>query len=174
MITRRDALRFAATLPIVGPALAASATNVDAALDLPLDVPEKTSGTSIYDPVEFAESMNSHALGYLKDSTGHMAPEAYAAMNQAFADLYHAVPCIATTANGQHCFDLAQEAALSFAVEVEWSGLRAGAAYEYLRLALLTPMRTCPDCFADPKTMATCGTFSGRGVVPTPGVAIAR
>ena len=170
MITRRHALKLAASLPVVVPAIARA--DADRALDLPLDPPAKTDDPSIYNPVEFAESLSGHAYGWLRDATGHMAPEALAEMEQAFHDLEQAVPALTMNPRITHLWEMVNEKVWNFATEVEWSGIRAGAAYENLRLAMLTPVRTCWECAATySRGRATCATCNGTGVVATPGVA---
>ena len=73
------------------------------------------------------------------------------------------------------------EAALGLASHAWMAGVRAGAAYEHLRLALLSPTRVCRRCEgAGPLRLdrgdhyphggprRACPDCGGRGTVPTP------
>lgn len=178
MITRRDALRFVAAMPAVVPALAMSAKDAAAELDKALaNVPAKTERDSVLDPVGFAERLNGIDFGF---NGFCVAPEEEADLMRLFHELEQEVPELKTKPRARELYNELSDAAFDYAIESGWAGVRAGAAYENLRLALLGPTRICPECLSYFErhgmgpSREECTRCGGTGVVATPGVVAAR
>lgn len=177
-LTRRSVL----ALTLAGTAAAPPALSAAAAgtlLDAPNDAPLPDLGPTLStDPAAFAEAVNGDMSGAFDwgESFGAIAPEDEAAYVQARAALVRAYPAFATAGVG-HPFTRLDEAAFSWRVGAYLDGLRAGAAYEHFRLALVGTQQVCLTCHGlgtivpgAPYRMVggptTCPTCGGHGVTP--------
>ncbi len=151
MLTRRDTLKLAAAAAAAR-SLAPTITPAEAArlLDAPLDPghlpvrqrPGSPEYLDIYDPVSYAMELEGIDLPPLAE---HIAPEAMAAYRQARATMVQAVPVLADLPVS-HPWTKVDEAAMALWCDAWTAGVRAGAAYEQLRQAVLGPTRVCGAC----------------------------
>ena len=181
-MSRRDALKFAAALTAGGAApLAVTPARAAALLDAPLDpgpFPPRSGpwGADAYDPVGFAEALDSLDIPELID---HIAPDDMAAYKRLRGAVLRELP-ILRHAPFDHPWHKLDETALGLWCAAWAAGVRAGAQYEHLRLALLGPRRVCPRCqgvgslegaqpahddAGGPEVCPDCG---GTGITPTP------
>ncbi len=148
MLTRRDALKLAALAAATSAPLA-TVTSAEAArlLDAPMGAgPAPTSrrlgGIDAEDPVSFAEGLDGIDLG---DVCTSIIPEDLAAYYQARAALLRELPILANLPF-DHPWYAMDMAALDMASGAWMAGVRAGAQYEHLRMALVGPTRVCRRC----------------------------
>jgi hypothetical protein len=152
MLTRRDALRLAAAMSAARAPLF-PATAADAALDAPAtfwpeaDRPSlRAHEPTVADPLAFAESLD--ALDVDNTLFANGAPEEWAAYKQLLAHLAAQLP--ATTDAGtddlRALLEELDEAAVDLSTVSWMGGVRAGVAYEHLRLALMADRQVCPRC----------------------------
>ncbi len=148
MLTRRDALKFAALAAATSAPLA-TITPAEAArlLDEPMGSGPAPSSRSLWDidaesPVAFAEALDGIDLG---EACGSIIPEDLAAYYQARAALLRDVPILADLPF-DHPWHAMDTAALNMASGAWMAGVRAGAKYENLRTALVGPTRICRRC----------------------------
>jgi len=185
MMSRRKVLEFAAAAGVARAAVpfALAPEEAAAALDAPLDAApvERDLGfrryaNDPYDPIGFAESVDGEDWPEL---VNHISPEAMADYTQHRDAMIDAMP-ILDALPFDHPWAKMDEAALSMWSMAWMAGVRAGAAYEHLRLALLTPIRVCPTCHGHGALWdgspfrhrggerAVCPDCGGRGTGPTP------
>ncbi|MDP9356562.1 MAG: hypothetical protein M3R02_14995 [Chloroflexota bacterium] len=188
MLTRRDTLKLAAAAaaarsfaPTVMPAEAARL--LDAPLDagwLPVhQVPGGMGVPDVYDPASYAAELDGIDLPSLAQ---HVAPEAMATYRQARATMVQEMPALADLPVS-HPWTQLDEASMSLWCDAWTAGVRAGAAYEHLRQAVLGPTRICgicdgfgvvgngaPDAHAN--EYERCRACGGIGTVTTPAPAI--
>jgi hypothetical protein len=178
-ISRRDTLRLAAAaVATQTPAFAVSPQVAAAELAAPAMIDPPRAGTFGYeldDPVSFAESIDSaDFIGH----TSHGGAQQWAAYKHALLAVEDAVAgAIADEPTrtalmrllGQLNDDAVDMATLSW-----MGGVRAGAAYEHLRLALSAPTEVCPACQGYGRARqdrragisAECSQCEGSGVMP--------
>ena len=185
MLTRRDALKLAA-LAAGGalPPFAASAEEAAALLGGPVAFDPGAGrppvwGSHLLDPVAFADDID--GVDFAGDLFDNGAPVEMAAYKQALDALIDRYPEL-RAARADHPLTLLDEAALSMWSRAWMAGIRAGAAYEHLRLALVTPRMGCPRCHSHGKLWGgsphrhhddgtneqTCPDCRGAGTVPMP------
>ena len=197
MITRRDALKLAALAAggapfAVPPEQAAALLDAPAVDQNPLAAGVPAGGAwepraPTYDPAGFARDLvRGEALDDGEDLLCHVAPDEMAAYKQALAALYRDLPILRSVPH-DHPINRLDEAALSAWSAAFAQGVRAGAAAEHLRLALLGGSRECRRCQGhgavwggsgylvafDPDGEEPCPTCGGRGTVPTPAPTLA-
>jgi hypothetical protein len=207
MITRRDALKLAAAsaaaAPFAAPPARAAALLGAPAADPPAvvgpDVPPGSTyiaDTPIYDPAAFAGDVI--AMDRYDDLWDHVAPAAAAEYKQQRQRLAALVPSVPLLGDLDNPWWKVDEAVTALTMESFEAGIRAGAAAEHLRLALVGPARDCRACegrgFTLEAGMRTavgdgeveppapaellaasnrCPDCGGRGVVPTPAPVLA-
>ncbi len=184
MMTRRDALNFAAAQPLAQPAMAPGAATT--ALDEPLDPGSAPARQPVwkmdpFDPASFADGFDGIDTGDLCD---HIAAVEMAEYKQAREAVLTSLPLLRDV-RSDHPWHKMDEAALGMWITAWAAGIRAGAAYENLRLALVGPRRLCRACHGIGRTgpagevlyghhdqveFQACATCEGVGTAPTPGV----
>ncbi len=189
MLTRRDALKFAALAAATSAPIAtltpAEATRL---LDEPMGsgpapVSRRLWDIDPEDPVSFAEGLDGIDLG---DICTSMIPEDLAAYYQARAGVLQELPVLAGV-GFDHPWCEMDAAAIGMACRAWMAGVRAGACYEQLRQALVGPRRVCRRCqgigslamgadrnhatdmAGGPQTCPDCG---GAGTVTAPAAVI--
>ncbi len=190
MITRRDALRIAAaysaarTAPFaVSPAEAAALLDQPATCDRGEDRPY-VDDADFLDPVQFAEAIDGVDFRSVFENGAAVEMAAY---KQALNDLIDRYPELRDPPGHDHPITRLDETALSMWCAAWMGGIRAGAAYEHLRLAMVTPRQVCTRCDAEGRLWGgspyrlddngsneqTCPDCAGRGTVPTPAPTLA-
>lgn len=188
MLTRRDALRLAAaaTAGTVSP-FAVSPAEAAALLDGPMPFdpfacrldPALPEGDHRLDPVAFAAQVD--GIDWM-NWFEHGAPEQMAAYKQMYNAALAALGVSLADLPFDHPVVKLDEEALGLWVHAWMAGVRAGAASEHLRLALVTPQRVCPECHGHGRFWAgspfrhhakdqigqVCGRCGGRGTELTP------
>jgi len=177
--TRRDVLKLAAALPAIG----ATMTRADALVGNEPVLPDKHPD-AVFDPSSFAYQVE---MGTIYDLTGAHGIETAAAeraeytrarfdLIQLMPELEHQkIPC-------DHPFIKMDEMMWAICHAAYWEGIRAGAAYEHLRQAIVAPTHVCPRCDGlglldrkgekiwdydrpNPNDTRTCKDCNGAGVV---------
>ena len=190
MITRRDALKLAAaysaarTAPFaVSPAEAAALLDQPATCD-PGDGRPSVWDADFLDPVHFAEAIDGVDFTDLFESGAAVEMAAYKQALNALIDQY---PEMVDPPGYDHPITRLDETALNMWCAAWMGGVRAGAAYEHLRLAMVTPRQVCTRCHAQGRLWGgrpdrhydngsngtTCPDCGGRGTVPTPAPTLA-
>ena len=185
MMTRRTVLELAlaAGAARAAPPFALPPQEAAAALDAPFDAAPLGTGPSRrrftndpYEPIDVAESLDGEDIPALMD---HIAPQARAADKQAREAMVDEMPVLARLPVPHPWHDMDEEA-IGPSMESSMAGVRVGAAYEHLRLALLAPAHVCRarhghgdlwggKPFPERGGERTVGAArGGRGVVPTP------
>lgn len=193
MITRRDALRLAAAAAGTAAAPFAVSPAVAAALldgPMPFDPdarrldPALPAGDPTLDPGAFAAKID--GLDW-QDWFEHGSPEEMAAYKQTYNAALDALGVRVAGLPFDHPIVKLDEAALGLWCAAWMAGVRAGAASEHLRLALVTPRRTCRRCHGngrlwggtpwrhhdDGTNAETCSDCGGAGTVATPSQSLA-
>ena len=190
MITRRHALQLAAAAAAGAAApLAVTPEQAAALLDGPAEFdPGPGRGTvwsaDFGDPSRFADAVD--GVDFVNDLFEHGAAEEVAAYHQALDALFRELPILRSVPS-DHPIHRLDEAALAMWSVAWMAGVRAGAAYEHLRLALVTPRQTCRRCHGhgrlwggepyraadDGDNAETCAACDGAGTVPTPAPTVA-
>ncbi|MDP9357780.1 MAG: twin-arginine translocation signal domain-containing protein [Chloroflexota bacterium] len=182
MLTRRDALKFAAlaaatSAPLVTITPAEAARLLDEPMGPgPAPVSRSPWDIDVYDPVRFAEVMDGVDM---PEVAGHVTPAELAAYKQLRGALLRELP-ILDGMPANHPWHLMDEAALGMATQAWMAGVRAGAAYENLRRALVGPTRSCSACWVigsvDPNGKRSdaggpepCSMCQGNGVIAASG-----
>jgi len=189
-LTRRHALQIAAAGAVAAP-FAITPTDAARALDGPAPAPVTltpttpaggmwdvwSGGTTVYDPVGFAEELLFD--DDWSELLSHIAPAETAAYVQARAAVYRALP-ILRDVPFDHPWVTMDEAYEAVKGAAYAEGLRQGAAVEHLRLALVGSTRTCRACRGigrlgeeDAGAGALCAACQGAGTVPTPAPSLA-
>lgn len=184
MITRRDALRLAgaATGPGAAP-FAVSPAEAAALLDKPASVDPGGLRPSAWaadflDPVGFAEALDGVDF---RDLFENGAAAEMADYKQAFDALFDAEPALRDVPL-DHPVHRLDEAGLAMWVTAWMAGVRAGAAYEHLRQAMVTPRHICERCHGHGRlweggpyrngraweAAEACPACDRAGTVPTP------
>ena len=187
MMTRRDALMYAATVAasrgiLPGP----SAVEAAAIFDSPAERvhPETASlgvdhPAGLYDPTTFAHVLDTRSP-WGDALSGHLAPELEAEYVQARAAVLRQVPIL----EGLSAWHDMDEASFGWSCRAYMEGVAAGAAYENLRRALVGPVRGCARCWGVGSLgeggrrtnlggVEPCPDCKGAGTVPVPAPAIA-
>ncbi len=148
MLTRRTVLQLAAGAAAARAPIA-TITPAEAArlLDEPMGTGPAPVSRSLWnidpdDPVSFAEGLDGIDLG---DICTSIIPEDLATYYQARAALLRELPVLANLPFDHPWFAL-DTAALDMASGAWMAGVRAGAQYEHLRMALVGPTRVCRRC----------------------------
>jgi len=183
MLTRRDALKLGAGLAAAA-AVPSTLTPAQAAalLDAPLDPGQSPprrgmDTTDVYDPISFAEGIDGLDMEAL---TEHQAPEDMALYKQMRAKMLREFPELLHVP-ADHPWVTLDETALALWCASWMAGVRAGAAYENLRQALVGPRHVCRGCWGvgsigprepnhDPDLGGpeVCPDCAGNGTVATP------
>ena len=180
-LSRRDTLRLAAatvatqaTAFAVSPHVAAELLAGTAAVDPP---PAGTLSYDLSDPVEFAQSMDSADFCGL---TSHGGAERWSAYKCALLAVEDAVAAASTDdptrAALMRLLARLDDDAVDMATVSWMGGVRAGSAYEHVRLALSAATAVCDACAGYGRTRedrkagvsAECPQCEGSGVMPTP------
>jgi hypothetical protein len=178
-VSRRDALRLAtaaATTPAIR--FAFSPEEAAALLTEPLAIdpgPGKRFAHDFTNPVTFAEDLD--ALDFGQHALGGAA-EQWAGWKQAMADVAAAAPEAFSAPGIANPLGRLDDTVSDLATYAYWAGIRAGAAYEHLRLAL-APAREVCRCngygFIDrsgagyPRSGEPCPDCGGAGSVAVEG-----
>lgn len=185
MFTRRHALKLAAAATATATAapFAVSPDQASALLDRPATFnPAGGRGRGepdLREPIAFAEALDGTDFRDFFESGA--APE-MAEYKQALLRVEDAFGVLPRDLPFGHPLQDLDEAALAMWCVAWMAGVRAGAAYEHLRLAMIAPVETCRGCHGHGRTWggspfrshddgadaATCATCGGRGTVPTP------
>lgn len=185
MFTRRQALQIAAAATTAAAVpFAVSPAEAAALLDQPADFdpgPGRGAawGADLSAPVRFAESLDGVDWD---DWFENGAAEDMALYKQAVAAMVDLYPELRDPPSLDHPFNRIDEAAMAMWVVSWMAGVRAGAAYEHLRLALVAPRQQCRRCHGHGRLWAgtpyrfngdgtndeRCPDCGGRGWVPTP------
>ena len=183
MLTRRDALRLAALAAAgtaapfaVTPEEAAALLDGPAAFDPGAGRPTIHTGDPL-SPTSFADAVDGADLGGLYEWFGHNAAEEVTAYKQALDRLLDLHPALRDERGFGCPVSRLDEAAMGMWVMSWMAGVRAGAAYEHLRLALMEPLSVC-RCNGHGHlrgagaggwgTGELCPDCQGKGTVPTP------
>src|SRR4051812_35941429 len=141
MIARRDLLKVAAAVG-ASRALVPDVSRADAARLLAEPAATVRSqwrdAEDLFDPVNFAENAQGSLGNDFDQLLAASAPEQWARYHRARHAMAREVPALHEARNG-HPWHETDEAALALWHEAFAAGLRAGAAYENLRLALIGP-----------------------------------
>lgn len=180
-LSRRTVLDLAAaSAPFaVPPTDAAALLSEPAAID-PGPGRQRIGTPNGQSPVQFAESIDGEDWSF-RDGLAHGSPADMARYKQAYDALLDAVP---PALDGDEAIERAlqdlDESALALWSAAWMAGVRAGAAYEHLRLALIVPATVCEGCHGHGRTWngrpfrkagrasEMCAACGGRGTVPTP------
>ena len=132
------------------------------------------------DLVQFAESIDGTDWPF-GDALAHGAPAEMAAYKQAHLGLLDLAPgLLGDGTPGGDALNAMDEAALALWCGAWMAGVRAGAAYEHLRLAMIAQTSVCDRCHGGGRLWsgtpyrshggeeAECADCGGRGTVPTP------
>ena len=143
-VSRRQALQLAA-ITATAPAVRFAFTPEEAAALLaePLVIdpgPGKRFDHDFANPVTFAEDLDGidfeqHAFG--------AAAEQWAVWKQLMAEVAAAAPEAFSAPGTAHLLGQLDDAVSDLATYAHWAGIRAGAAYEHLRLALMPARQVC-------------------------------
>ena len=194
MMTRRDALKAAAALGAASvPTLAVTPEQAAALLDAPATFDPGRGRTiaaedaDFGDPIRFAEALD--GLDF-RDLFEHGAAVQMAEYKQAVNALIDRYPELREQEGEppeSRLLTRLDEAAITMWTLSWMAGVRAGAAYEHLRLAMVTPRRLCPAChgegrlwggkpfrrYDDGTNETHCERCGGQGTEVTPPARIA-
>lgn len=184
MITRRDALRLAAVAAgtaagpfAVSPVEAAALLDGPAGFD-PGGARPSAWAANLLDPVQFASALDGIDI---HDWFEHGAAVEMAEYKRVYNALLNALPALRDAPFDHPVYKL-DEAAMGVWVGSWMAGVRAGAAYEHLRQAMVTPRMGCPRCHGngtlwggtpwrhndDGMNREGCPDCGGAGTVSTP------
>jgi hypothetical protein len=187
---RRDVLKLAAfasasragVLPAIDPAEAARLLDEEA--DTPMMAP--IGDESLFDPADFATVFYRHMGGQFEELCQSMVAEDWSAFEHARNDFVASMADRIDTTFDSPWMALTDKT-IALVIESFIAGMQMGAGVENLRLAVLRPTRTCPDCWGSGSMSedgtpfiesglghdgepSMCPTCNGVGHLPTPGV----
>ncbi len=118
--------------------------------------------------VPFAVTPAAAAALLMEDLFAHGAPTEYAAYAQTLADLVGIYPGLGDPPSNQHPITRIPRALSRGMRVMAWmAGVRTGAAYEHLRLAVVEPRQLCRRCHsAVGEPSPWCPECGGAGTVP--------
>lgn len=186
--TRRDVLKMAAALPTLGAAM--SRADAFAKINAPITaldadhhaVNELNRKDVLFHPEAFAAHADSGTIGNIVgDAWHHVASEMMSEYKKARLELLRLYPAL-SNAGCNHPFILMDEATYGVLSVAYMEAVRAGAAYEGLRRALIEPTTGCVACdglsvadaqgakifaYDAPEVTKICPDCKGTGIVTT-------